>query len=79
MKAMNEKELTEYLHKEVTELLTGEVKMSQTDFCLKSGIKSTNTLYKYLKTKELSGHTMIGKLIKGLGLTITYTITVNRG
>ena len=79
MKSMSKKELKEYLHKAVTELLTGEVKMTKSEFCRKAGIQSNNTLYKYLKSNELAHPGMIGKLIRGLGLTITYTITVNRG
>ena len=78
MKSMSENELKEHLHSQVVLLLTGAIKMTQAEFCDRAGIKSINTLRLYVNTKKLSGHSMIGKIIKGLGLTITYTISVNR-
>ena len=75
---MNLKQLEDFFHTEVTNILTGEIRMSKLQFCKKAGIKTPLSLYNFLETKEIKTLEFMGKLAKGLELPpITYVI--NRG
>ena len=59
------------LHAETEHVL---LEMTETCFCKKAGIKSRNTLRDFRETAEIKSIQMVGKIAKGCGLKLKYSL-----